>query len=80
MNTKLTLRLDDILIGRAKKYARYKGKSISQIVGDYFNAIQDPPKKGQHTIGPITHQLRGCLRGAKITEEDYKKHLEKKFL
>jgi hypothetical protein len=80
MNTKLTLRLDEILIGRAKKYARYKGKSISQIVGDYFNAIQGSPQKRPPKIGPITHQLRGCLKGAKLKEEDYKKHLEKKFL
>jgi hypothetical protein len=80
MNTKLTLRLNHILIGRAKKYARHKNKSISQIVGDYFNAIQDSPKKGPPKIGPITHQLHGCLKGVKLTEEDYKKHLEQKFL
>ena len=78
MNTKLTLRLDDALIGQAKKYARYKGKSISQIVGDYFKAILGGPKKKK--IGPITNQLRGCLKGAKLKEEDYKKHLEKKYL
>jgi hypothetical protein len=80
MNTKLTLRLDDALIGQAKKYARHKGKSISQIVGDYFKAIHGRPKRKKHKIGPITSQLRGCLKGAKITEEDYKKHLERKYL
>jgi hypothetical protein len=80
MHTKLTLRIDDALIGQAKKYARHKGKSISQIVGDYFKAIQEGAKKNVPKIGPITNQLRGCLKGANIKEEDYKKHLEKKYL
>jgi hypothetical protein len=80
MNTKLTLRLNDSLIGHAKKYARYKGKSISQIVSDYFKAIQRGPEKKKRGLGPITRQLKGCLKGAKPREEDYRKHLERKYL
>jgi hypothetical protein len=80
MNTKLTLRLDDSLIHQAKKYARTEGKSISQIVAAYFKAIQTGPAPKKHKVGPITSKLRGCLKGERVTEEDYKKHLEKKFL
>ena len=36
MQTKLTLRLDEELIGVAKAFARSSGKSVSRIVADYF--------------------------------------------
>ena len=36
MNTKLTLRLDENLIKSAKNYASSSGKSVSQLVADYF--------------------------------------------
>ena len=36
MQTKLTLRLEDQLIEQAKSYAAHAGKSVSQIVSDYF--------------------------------------------
>ncbi len=80
MNTKLTLRLDESLINQAKKYARREGKSISQIVSDYFWAIQHRSGEKKIRVGPITSKLRGCLRGVVLKEEDYKKHLERKFL
>ena len=80
MNTKLTLRLESDLIGRAKKYARKEGKSISQIVADYFKAIQRRATKQRRRLGPITSQLRGCLKGRPAKDADYKKHLERKYL
>jgi hypothetical protein len=79
MNTKLTLRLDDALIIQAKQYARAEGKSISQIVADYFKAIRRPQGKKEPRIGPITSKLAGCMKDSGIGEEDYKKHLERKF-
>jgi hypothetical protein len=36
METKLTLRLDEGLIKSAKKEARHRGTSLSQMVADYF--------------------------------------------
>lgn len=80
MNTKLTLRLDDALIAHAKRYAKNEGKSISQIVSDYFRAIPDRPDKKMRHIGPITTQLRGCLKGKDIDRKDYREHIEKKYL
>jgi len=79
MNTKLTLRLDDSLIAQAKKFALAEGKSISQIVADYFKAIQTHSGTEKQQIGPITSRLAGCLRDAEVGEDDYKKHLERKF-
>jgi hypothetical protein len=80
VNTKLTLRLESDLIGQAKKYARREGKSISQVVADYFKAIQRRATRQRPRLGPITSQLRGCLKGRSVKEADYKKHVERKYL
>ncbi|MBD3392654.1 MAG: antitoxin [Chitinivibrionales bacterium] len=80
MKTKLTLRLESDLIGQAKKYARKEGKSISQIVADYFKAIQRRATRQCPGLGPITSQLRGCLKGRAVRKADYRKHLERKYL
>ncbi|HZC00332.1 MAG TPA: DUF6364 family protein, partial [Gammaproteobacteria bacterium] len=37
MQTKLTLRLDKKLIEAVKRYAEISGKSLSQLVADYFS-------------------------------------------
>jgi hypothetical protein len=79
MNTKLTLRLDDSLIVQAKEFARAEGKSISQIVADYFKAIQRHSGVKIQQIGPITSKLAGCLKDAGIGDDDYKTYLERKF-
>ncbi|MBN1959945.1 MAG: antitoxin [Deltaproteobacteria bacterium] len=78
MNVKLTLRLDESLINQAKKYARLRGKSISQLVADHFEAISQNVLDNERQIGPITSQLRGCLKGVAIDEKDYKQYLERK--
>ena len=57
MNTKLTLRLDDDLIRRAKDYADRSGKSVSGLVADYFAILtsDSPPAPF------ITPRVRGLL-------------------
>ena len=49
MQTKLTLQMDDELIARAKAHAKKCGKSVSQLVADYFRILekveQKPPSK-----------------------------------
>jgi hypothetical protein len=79
MNTKLTLRLDDSLIAQAKQYAQIQKKPLSQIVADYFKAIESRSGIKKPKIGPITSKLAGCLKDSVVEEEDYKKHLERKF-
>lgn len=80
MKNKLTLRLDDSLIKRAKAYAKEKGTSVSQLVADYFAMIEkEGPSPGEE-LPPITASLTGILKDAPIQEDDYKKHLEDKHL
>ena len=42
MKTKLTLRLDDAVIARAKAYAARRGTSVSGLVEDYFRLVAEP--------------------------------------
>lgn len=78
MQTKLTLRLDDELIEEAKSYAGRMGKSVSQIVADYFRVLAADKVASPPPSAPITESLHGLLKGAKIGEGDYRKYLEEK--
>lgn len=79
MQTKLTLRLDDRLVRRAKAHASKTGKSVSQMVADYFALIGRPSAPEDFEPTATVKKLRGSLKGAKATEADYRRHLEKKY-
>ena len=79
MNTKLTLRMDEALVRRAKLEAKRRGKSVSQMVGDYFDSLNDAGLGGQD-MPPVTSSLIGILKGRRISESQYKKHLREKYL
>ena len=78
MQTKLTLRLEDSLIQQAKNYAKQHDKSLSQVVADYFHILTQQTEKSG--ISPITKSLIGILDSNNVDENDYKKHLEEKYL
>jgi len=78
MQTKLTLRLEGELIEQAKKHAKQQGKSLSQIVADYFLVFTEKSK--QPKIAPITQSLIGIINQSNLDQSDYKKHLEEKYL
>ncbi len=80
MHAKLTLRLDAELIMLAKSYSQETGKSLSQIVADYFARLTAKPVEDDAAITPLVQSLRGSLRGAEIDEDDYRRHLEEKYL
>lgn len=78
MQTKLTLRLDDALVRRAKRYSRRSGRSISRLVSDYFALIDSEPDAGADELTPRVGSLLGALRAADVSEEEHKEHLERK--
>jgi hypothetical protein len=77
MNTKLTLTIEKSLIDKAKKYAKGKGRSLSDIVENYLKVIikDDTPKVIDST--PITSSLRGSFNAP--DDFDYKKELSKRL-
>ena len=80
MQTKLTLRLEDQLIEQAKSYAARAGKSVSQVVADYFRVLTSDRSNAVTPTSPVTQSLRGLLRGANLDEKDYRSYLEEKHL
>ena len=80
MKTKLVLRLDDELINRAQSYAKKSGKSVSQIVADYFSLLDAKPELDTSEFTPLVRLLKGSLTGAKVDEKEYHKYLDEKYL
>jgi hypothetical protein len=67
MQTKLTLRLDAELIARAKRYGKRTGRSVSQMVADYFALLdQDIVADDGEQITPIVASLHGALSNLEI--------------
>ena len=79
MNTKLTLRMDSLLIGRAKTEAKARGKSVSQMVSDFIGSLDSEQAKKQK-LPPVTSSLVGLLKDQQIDENIYKNHLREKHL
>ena len=80
MNEKLglTLRMDAELIAKAKEEATRRGKSVSQMVGDFFLTLRSADEKAA-AYPPVTSSLLGLLKDTAVSEDDYKKHLEEKY-
>ncbi len=78
MQTKLTLRLEQRLIRRAKAYARRSGKSVSALVADFFGRLDAPsegPPSDVVARSPAVQSLVGAFAGARPDEADYRAHL-----
>jgi Family of unknown function (DUF6364) len=79
MNTKLTLRMDENIVRKAKIEAKRRGKSVSQMVAEFIEAI-GLQQNSEKELPPTTASLVGILKGKEISEEDYKTHLREKYL
>jgi hypothetical protein len=77
MNTKLTLRLDDVLVEQAKAEATQRGKSVSRMFADFVASLA--PSKRDRSLPPVTGSLLGIMKGHRMSERDYKKHLREKY-
>jgi hypothetical protein len=74
MTTKLTLTIDDSVISIAKKYAKQKGKSLSDIVENYLMSLTSKETK-EEGISPRILKLMGAIE---VPDNfDYKKELTK---
>jgi Family of unknown function (DUF6364) len=79
MQTKLTLRMDEKLVDQAKTVAKTQGKSVSQIVADYFVALSADDPQTVSKYLPVTQSLRGLMVNADVSREDYRKYLAQKY-
>ena len=75
MNTKLTLTIEQIVIEKAKRYAKRQGRSLSDMVENYLIAITQDDTLSSTEVTPIVKSLRGSFK----SKEDlkYQKELSK---
>ena len=73
MDSKLTLNVDREIAGKAKKYAKSKGRSLSNLVEDYLRFLTRQMETETFNISPKVKSLLGSI---KVPEGfDYKKEL-----
>jgi len=77
MNTKLTLTIEQTIIEKAKKYAKVKGRSLSDIIENYLKAITKEDNIESINLTPIVKSLKGTFKAPKNI--DYKKELSKRL-
>lgn len=70
MDTKLTLRLNDSVIERAKIYAKNHKVSLSKMIESYLDSITKEKEK-EETITPLVESLSGVIELP--VDYDYKK-------
>ncbi len=74
MNTKLTLSIEKDTIKIAKKYAKEKGQSLSEMVENYFKFVTlQRVNTKEIKLSPRVKKLRGILKVDK--DFDYKQTL-----
>lgn len=77
---KLTLRMREKAISRAKDYARRRGTSVSRLVENFFSALEDEHKRPDIEPSALVEELAGLATdGEDVTEEDYYDYLEEKY-
>ena len=81
MDTKLTLKLNQEVIEKAKLYATEKKLSLSRLIENYLSSLTSDEPTDDLQISPF---VRSLSSGIKITEDyDYKKdradYLEHKY-
>lgn len=73
--SKLTLSVHPEVVSCAKRYAKERGLSISEMVETYLLAVTQPSAIGGNL--PMLRALRGTLKKANV--DDYRKHLVDKY-
>jgi hypothetical protein len=80
MNNKLTLKLDNQVIERAKTYARKKNTSLSKLIESYLELLTTSGKNDPEEVTPLVKSLSGIIKPSKIDhKKEYRKHLLKKY-
>lgn len=77
MNTKLTLTIEQSVIEKAKKYAKNKERSLSDLIENYLKSLTNSEEK---TVENISSQLKSMKGAFKISKDfDYKKEITERL-
>jgi len=69
MDSKLTLKLNESVIQRAKQYAKENNISLSRMIESYLQAVT-LKKRNNVKISPLVESLTGVI---KLENDDYRK-------
>ncbi len=76
MITKLTLTIEKSVIEKAKKYAKEKERSLSEIIENYLKAITEDKKEQEEIeLTPLVKSLKGSFKAP--SDFNYKEELAK---
>jgi hypothetical protein len=79
MHHRLTLRVSDEALKAGKDWSARSGRSLSRLIEEVFLALSR--RRGDDdALPPITRELAGMAAGVGLDEQDYKRHLEEKYL
>ncbi|MFB6263104.1 MAG: DUF6364 family protein [Bradymonadaceae bacterium] len=81
MSKKLTLRLDEDAIERAKRYAARRDTSVSKLVERFFDQLDDDTDGDAGDDiedSELVASLRGIIEDADVEESDYYDYLWEK--
>ena len=81
MEAKLTLKLNDNSIGRAKEYVAKKKTSLSSIVENFFDSLTLNNETAQFSYSPLVNELSGIIHLDENYDykSDYTSYLDKKY-
>jgi len=81
MDAKLTLKLKDRSIFRAKEYVSSIGTSLSSLVEDFFDSLTLNKQPSQFVYSPLVKELSGIIHLDENYDykSDYTSYLENKY-
>jgi hypothetical protein len=81
MDTKLTLKLDEKAIERAKVYASRRGVSLSRMVETYFLGLAEQEERARPKPTGVVAELAGVLAGKQVdlSTEGRAQYLARKY-
>ena len=74
---KLTLSVDEKVVKVAKRYAAQRGTSVSRLVEEYLAVLSRGVDATDKT--PALARVQGVLKGSRLDERDYRRHLREKY-
>ena len=81
MEAKLTLKLNENSIARAKKYVSSVGTSLSDAVEKFFDSLTLTDKSEEFIYSPLVKELAGIISLSENYDykEEYTSYLESKY-
>jgi len=80
MSSKLTLYIEEDVINYVKSYAKAHKLSVSKVVNNFLTLLKNHNPEDGTENAPLTNSLQGVLKKSDLSEEDYHRYLEEKYL